>query len=75
LVDLAIRALGRACEGSSFLARGFAARGLGLEDFMTPLERAGYRSAGAHAELVDRMRRGVIPPHTVWPNLLFEPRD
>ncbi|TMQ53691.1 MAG: FkbM family methyltransferase [Candidatus Eisenbacteria bacterium] len=52
-----------------------AERGLGLEDFMAPLEKAGYRPAGAHAELVGRMRRGVIPSHTVWPNLLFEPRD
>jgi len=42
---------------------------------MAPLEKAGYRPAGAHAELVGRMRRGVIPSHTVWPNLLFEPRD
>lgn len=52
-----------------------AERGLGLEEFLTPLEGAGYRPAGPHAVLVDRMRRGVIAPHMVWPNLLFEPGD
>ena len=49
-----------------------AERGLGLEDFLRPLENAGYRPAGPHAALVDRMRQGAIEAHTVWPNLLFE---
>ncbi len=52
-----------------------AERGLTFADFLSPLESAGYRPAAAHAGLVDRMRRGIVPPHTVWPNLLFEPPD
>ena len=48
-------------------------QGKGLEDFLRPLEEAGYAPAASHAGLVDRMRSGEIPPHTVWPNLLFEP--
>jgi FkbM family methyltransferase len=49
-----------------------AGSGLGLPEFLAPLEAAGYRPAGAHADLVDRMRSGNVPAHTVWPNLLFE---
>jgi len=50
-------------------------RGKTLEDFLGPLERGGYDPAPEHAELLSKMRRGAIPPHTVWPNLLFVPRE
>jgi len=49
-----------------------AARGLGLAEFLVPLEAAGYRPAATHERLVERMRRGEVDPRTVWPNLLFE---
>jgi FkbM family methyltransferase len=48
-----------------------AERGLGLREFLEPLEAAGYLPAAPHVELVRRMARGEVPPHTVWPNLLF----
>ena len=49
-----------------------AERGLGLTEFLGPLEEAGYRPAAVHQRLVERMRRGEVDPKTVWPNLLFE---
>ncbi len=49
-------------------------RGKTLEDFLRPLEANGYAPAPIHADLVSKMRRGAISPHTIWPNLLFTAR-
>ena len=48
-----------------------AERGLGPAEFLAPLEAAGYKLWPAHVGLVERMRSGADPAHTVWANLLF----